>query len=74
MDILALSGTYKTSINSEGSMSLEVGSERKLDHLKDSLPLLVRNTLGEVNSLSSVLVYYTDLSVKECSLGNMIAI
>ena len=39
MNILALSGTYKTSINSEGSMNLEVGSERKLNHPKDSLPL-----------------------------------
>ena len=48
-----------------------LGSERKLNHPKDSLPLLVGNTLGEVNSLSSVLVYYTDLSVKECSLGNI---
>ena len=63
MDILALSGTYKTSINSEGSMSLEVGSERKLDHLKDSLPLLVRNTLGEVNSLSSA--WYIFMEIKK---------
>ena len=60
MNTLALKGTYKTSMNSERSGSLEVGSERKLDHLKDSLPLLVRNKLGEVTSLSSawyILVY-----------------
>ena len=60
MNTLALQGTYKTSMNSERSGSLEVGSERKLGHLKDSLPFLVRNKLGEVTSLSSawyILVY-----------------